>query len=127
MLTKIKKSQTDIAGLKDGNVIKQYQGTNVTVWANDYIVTIRFQVQDIIPKNNDNTIFVLPSNVKYKGWHFYIPGLVINTSWYPTGTCEINLDNTNGIDMRFPSSMSTTAKCQIMGTCTLPRAFFEIS
>lgn len=126
LLRKIKSVQTAVTQVKNGKTLKRLDGTNLTVWYNDDLVTIRFQAQNItIPKNDDKTIFVLPKNVTYEGWHMYIPGLILNANWYPAGTCEVNLDKT-GFDFRCPQGTSS-ATAQIMATVTMPRSFFSIS
>lgn len=126
LLQKIKSVQAAVTQMKNGKTLKRLDGTNLTFWYNDDLVTIRFQAQSLtIPKNDDKTIFVLPKNVTYEGWHMYIPGLILNANWYPTGTCEVNLDKT-GFDFRCPQGMGSTTG-QIMATVTMPRAFFAIS
>ena len=126
LLQKIKSVQTAVTQLKNGKTLKRLDGTNLTFWYNDDFATIRFQAQNLtVPKNDDKTIFVLPSGVTYEGWHIYTPGLILDTSWYPAGTCELNLDK-DGFDLRFPQGTSSATR-QIMATVTLPRSFFTIN
>ena len=126
LLQKIKSVQTAVTKLKNGKTLKRLDGTNLTFWYNDDLVSIRFQAQNLtVPKNDDKTIFVLPSGVTYEGWHIYTPGLILDTSWYPDGTCELNLDK-DGFDLRFPQGTSSATR-QIMATVTLPRSFFTIN